>query len=232
MVGRFAPSYLSTYSASILSIVRDIANPSLNDPYFPLARHFSWFDGHSFASGVFVLDGGKSQESVSEAVNAYYAVYLLGKSMKLKELEDFGRILLAMEMRAAKTYWQMPSNSAIYEDEYAKNHMTGQVGSTKTVYTTWFGPLVEYVHLINMIPFTPITEELLSASFIREDFPVIQMKALDRPSPPMTEQWKGYAYLSQAIIDPDTAWHAVQSLNTFDDGNSKANSLFWIATRP
>ena len=31
--------------------------------FFPLSRHKSWFDGHSFASGLFPFANGKSQES-------------------------------------------------------------------------------------------------------------------------------------------------------------------------
>jgi endo-1,3(4)-beta-glucanase len=31
-----------------------------------------FFDGHSWASGLFVQNNGKSQESSSEAINAYY----------------------------------------------------------------------------------------------------------------------------------------------------------------
>ena len=96
-----------------------------NSPYFPLSRHFSWFDGHSFASGVFVLDGGKSQESVSEAINAYYAVHLLGVALQHDALADFGRLLASMEIQAAKLYWQMP-NSSIYDPVYAQNRMTGK----------------------------------------------------------------------------------------------------------
>lgn len=179
-----------------------------------------------------MLDGGKSQESVSEAINAYYSVYLLGLSIKSKVLEDFGRILLSMEMRSAREYWQMPANSSIYEPIYAANRMTGQIASTKTVYFTWFGQLDEYMHLINMIPFTPITEEFLNQSFVQEDYNVLRQKALSRVSPAMSQEWKGYAHMAQAIIDPSAAWEAIQNLTVFDDGNSRTNALFWVATRP
>ena len=44
------------------------------------------------------------QESSSEAVNAYYGVYLLGKARDDTDLADWGRLLLAMELRSAKKY--------------------------------------------------------------------------------------------------------------------------------
>lgn len=200
--------------------------------FFPFTRHFSWFDSHSFASGVYTLDGGKSQESVSEAVNAYYGVYLVGKSFKVPEVERMGHLLLAMEIRGAQTYWQMPSSSNIYEPIYTANKMTGQVAATKVSYTTWFGPEIEHMHLINMIPFTPITDAFLKPAYVQEEYPILQQQAFGRVEDPMEDRWKGYAYLDLAIIDPTTAWTKVQNMTFFDDGSSRTNSLYWIATRP
>ncbi len=177
------------------------------------------------------MDGGKSQESVSEAINAYYGVYLLGQSLHMKKLEQFGRTLLAMEMRAALTYWHLTED--IYGALYAKNKMTGQVACTKASYATWFGPVIEHMHLINIMPFTPITEAFMPASYVSEEYPVLVQGALNRSENPMAQIWRGYAYLDHAIIDPAAAWTEVQTeLSDFDDGNSRTNSLYWIATRP
>jgi len=232
VVAKFRPEFGNTHKAGILAITRDIASADANDKYFPFARHFSWFDGHSFASGVYTLEGGKSQESVSEAINAYYGVYLLGKALEIPQVEHMGHILLALEIRAAKTYWQMSSDSDIYEDVYARNKMTGQIASTKVSYTTWFGPEIEHMHLINMIPFTPITEALIAPSYVAEEYPVLQKEAFERKVDPIDARWSGYAYLDLAIIDPTQAWTRVNALGFFDDGSSLTNSLYWIATRP
>ncbi len=49
----------------------------------------------------------------------------------------------------------------------------------------------------------------------------------------MTEPgWKGFIYMDHAVIDPKTAWEEAQGLTGFDNGNSKTNTLYWIATRP
>jgi endo-1,3(4)-beta-glucanase len=55
-------------------LVRDYANPSPDDPYFPQSRAFDWFDGHSWAHGLFESWDGKDQESSSEDVMAAYAI--------------------------------------------------------------------------------------------------------------------------------------------------------------
>ena len=48
------------------TIVRDICNPDPTDPDFPFVRHKDFFDGHSWASGLFQQANGKGQESSSE----------------------------------------------------------------------------------------------------------------------------------------------------------------------
>lgn len=47
---------------------------------------------------------GAAQESSSEAVNGYYGVYLMGLARGDEELADWGRLLLAMELRSAKKW--------------------------------------------------------------------------------------------------------------------------------
>ena len=98
---------------ALLALVWDIANPpndgasrqatsptrtagngtpllqATSSSLFPVARHKDFYDGHSWASGLFPMANGKSQESVSEAVNAYYGATLLGHvvATRLKEGE-------------------------------------------------------------------------------------------------------------------------------------------------
>lgn len=84
-----------------------------------------------------------------------------------------------MQIRSTRRYWHMTENSDIYDGIFAANRMVGVVGSLDTVSSTWFGSNVEYSHCINMMPFTPITEELLLHSFIKQEWPVLA-GALDR----------------------------------------------------
>lgn len=57
---------------------------------------------------------GKNQESSSEAVNAYYAIALLGQASGNAALEGWGRLLLANEITAARKYTQVYSGNDIY----------------------------------------------------------------------------------------------------------------------
>lgn len=35
-----------------MNLIRDIASPSAQDPYFPPTRHKDWYLGHSWAQGL------------------------------------------------------------------------------------------------------------------------------------------------------------------------------------
>lgn len=235
VAARFDPSFGKRFKPYWLSLAYDIANPLAKgdqgasgpaSPLFPLARHKDFYDGHSWASGLFDQANSKSQESVSEATNAYYGVSraeaaptlgralplpyqpifqfppptthhalllalyshcssrafppsplrspqtianprslahsagtgvaLLGWSLGDSILQDFGRLLLAMEVSAAQLYWQIRPDSVVYPSSFSgANSMVGVVGATNVRASTWFGANVEYVHCINMMPFTP-----------------------------------------------------------------------------
>ena len=45
-------------------------------------------------------------------------------------------------------------------------------------------------------------------------------------------QWAGFVALAAAVVLPVEAWANITALDTFDAGNSKTNSFYWIATRP
>merc|ERR1711872_480351 len=42
---------------------------------------------------------------------------------------------------------------------------------------------------------------------------------------------KGYVVMAHAIIDPQAAFAEALNLRDYDDGNTKSNTLWWIATR-
>ena len=176
ILGRAKPEFISQYGPHIDAIFYDVANNgNANDEiFFPFARHKSWFDGHSFASGLFPFADGKSQESSSEAVNCYYGAFLYSRvRWGDRKIVDYTRLLLATEITGAKTYWHMtpPTNNTLatttrsvlsvpYTPEFQANFMVGNLGMTDVTSTTWFGTDNIFVHLINFMPVSPITSEL------------------------------------------------------------------------
>ncbi|GAB5372651.1 hypothetical protein AAMO2058_001683200 [Amorphochlora amoebiformis] len=210
---------------------------------FPKARHKDFFDGHSWASGLFKMMDGREQESCSEAVHAYYAVSLMGRVLKDPKMETTGRVLCGMEIQAARTYYQIPGLAietypslfpgGLYPPIFSRSAMVGVMGGNMASHTTWFGSNVEFVHGIQMIPFSPVTPDLLPTTFVQREFGQLAA-SLVRTDPKIMPSWEGYVRMAQAIIDPKGALWGLQTLDPaqFDDGNSYTNALFWIMSRP
>ncbi|MFZ5893161.1 MAG: glycosyl hydrolase [Myxococcota bacterium] len=227
VVARFRPTWAASWATKILMLVRDIANPSASDPHFPRFRNLDWFVGHSWAAGLFPFGDGRNQESTSEAVNAWAAVELLGNALGNARLQKVGEAMRLVETASARAYWQIETGNTIYDEPYASRHVVGVLWETKVDFATFFGSNPEYIYGIQMIPFTPASESLLPSSWMRTIEPQIasaRMSAVDG--------WKGLLWMGTAVHDRSAAWNGAQQLSAYDDGNSRTNTLYWIATRP
>jgi endo-1,3(4)-beta-glucanase len=250
IMGKIDPMFLARFGPNVDAIFHDVAHP-LNgysqevEPsnfFFPLARHKSWFDGHSFATGLFPFATGKSQESSSEAANCYYGAYLWSMvrhadSSADSDLTDFARLLLSTEIRSAKTYWHMTppntmniSNTSLYTPEFRENYMVGNLGMLDVTASTWFGEDPIYVHLINALPITALTAELFDKEYVKQEYPYLMEAGVESAE----MAWRGYAVGIHAIIDPGEAWKEAQDLLSYqlDSGLSKSQLLYWISQRP
>eukprot|EP00667_Euglena_gracilis_P003406 EG_transcript_3416 len=211
-----------------VALARDIANPSPKDPWFPVYRHFDWYAGHSWASGLMAFTDGRNQESSSECLNGWYGLMLYGKAIGDRNLQRTGASLLAHEMRGAKKYWHSTSDSSVYPEGFSENKGVGMIWGDKVDYNTWFGAGVVYALGINMIPFTPLSEIYLDQKWMAEAHPVLA-KGL---AVGYTDDWAAVVHLAEAVIDPAKAWRKIEKLGHFDDGMSRSNAMWWIATRP
>ena len=245
-------TFVTKYGQYVDAIFHDVAHYSNGDSqevpkknlFFPLARHKSWYDGHSFATGMFPFGNGKSQESSSEAVNCYYGAYLWARARRGElvggsELVDFTRLLLAMEIRGAKSYWHMlptekgsngtKSKQESYTSDFRKNYMVGNVGMLDVSANTWFGNDPLYVHMINALPITAITAVLFEQEYVSKEYPFLMGS---RSGVEMA--WRGYTNSIESIFDPEKAWSDSQKLVSYelDSAISKSQVLFFIATRP
>ncbi|ORX90752.1 glycoside hydrolase [Basidiobolus meristosporus CBS 931.73] len=229
VVGRYDRGWLDAYRVPILAILKDYANPFHEDPMFPRFRHKDVYDGHSWASGLFEFADARNQESTSEAVNAYYAVYLLGLAWEDRDLQEAGQFLLSTELRSSRVYWQMGESSEIYDPRFKANKCVGIVWGCKVDYVTWFGDLPEYMHCIQYLPFTPITPLLLTPSWIHEQTGILE-RVLARKDPIVEPKWVAYILMALGIVDKDKASGRMLEVTEFDDGNTATNSWYWLAT--
>jgi endo-1,3(4)-beta-glucanase len=208
------------------TLIRDVTNPSSADSAFIPFRNFDWYSGHSWSQGLFESGDGKDQESTSEEVNYHYGVMLWGQASGNQHVERLGKFMLAVATRSIQTYFLMDSNNVVHPPQFAANKVTGIFFENKAHYTTWFGANAEYIHGIQMLPMTPVTDSVRTQKFIREEWVIIGSLA-ER----LTSAWKSVLYMNYAMIDPEAAYQVLRT-TLLDDGLTRSWALFWASTRP
>ena len=59
IIGHLDPTWITGNKDYVNTLVRDVANPSAKDPFFPVYRSFDWHNGHSWAHGLYASVDGK-----------------------------------------------------------------------------------------------------------------------------------------------------------------------------
>ncbi|KAG1700091.1 hypothetical protein DVH05_011904 [Phytophthora capsici] len=214
----------------VWTLLRDVANPSSDDTYFPKFRHFSWFLGHSYSHGVTPMADGKDEESTSEDVNFFYGMMLWGKVTEKKAVEDLGSLMLRLNARAVRTYFLMTSDNTIHPPQFVPNHVTGIFFDNKVDYATWFSAEKYCIHGIQMIPVSPINGLVRTKTFIQEEWDDILSKEAIVTSVDTTNAWLSLLLVNQAVINQADAL-AKLATAAMDDGLTRSWALYNAASR-
>jgi len=184
------------YFERVMLMIRDIANPSVKDIYFPVFRQKDWYLGNSWASGIALFGSrpylnGRNQESSSEAIAAYEAVAMYGstmmkafgngKSISASDNEaaytacqvfNIGRFLATTEIRSADRYWHVysPKKDEVYPDSYTPA-VVSMMWDTMAQFQTWFGSAPFLAYGIQLLPLTPISERRDTDQWLRQLYP-------------------------------------------------------------
>ena len=97
--------------AWVNTLIRDYANPSSKDFEFPFSRSFDWYNGHSWAKGLFDSADGKDQESSSEDAFTSYALKMWGRAIGDANQELRGSLMLSIQARSFQYYYLMESDN-------------------------------------------------------------------------------------------------------------------------
>ncbi|CAF3500167.1 unnamed protein product [Rotaria socialis] len=227
IIAHLDPNYVSKIRDWVEGLIRDASNPSSLDTSFPQFRYFDWFSGHSWSQGLFESADGKDQESTSEEINFHYGIALWGLATKSSTIEGLGRLMLGTAKRAIQTYFLMNNDNTVMPQQFIANKVTGIFFENKADYTTWFGTNPEFIHGIQMIPCTPITEEIRLVKFVEEEWVTILSKIVHNAVP----EWKSLLYMNYAIINRHEAFIQLTNVS-LDNGVSRTWALYWAATRP
>lgn len=233
VLAKIDPAWGKQYKPQAYSLVTDFMN--LGQRYnsdYPRLRCFDLYKLHSWASGLTEFEDGRNQESTSEAVNAYYAAALMGLAYGDSRLVDTGSTLLALEIRATQTWWQVKVEDNLYEEEFAKdNRIVGILWANKRDSKLWWAPAEcrECRLSIQVLPLLPVTETLFFDTVYAKELVEWTLPSLKNKT--NVEGWKGFTYALQGIYDKTTALNKIRMLTGFDDGNSFSNLLWWIHSR-
>jgi endo-1,3(4)-beta-glucanase len=227
-VAKFDPTWATTNVIEKINLfARDIINPSKDDPFFPEFRGKDWYCGHGWAAGLAVLGDGNNQESTSEDINAWYGALCWFSAIGNTEMKNIARLSLTLSQRSAQKYWHITDNS-IYTKPFSDNLIVGILWSTKAYFGTFFGDNEEYIHGIQMIPFTPISKlSFPNIAYNNSHWNYITNKILSKAN--VESGWLGLLYKQRALTDPNDAWVKIKNITNFDNGDSKTASLAFIS---
>ncbi|GAB7327640.1 hypothetical protein MBLNU13_g11481t1 [Cladosporium sp. NU13] len=191
-----------TNKAWVNTLVRDYANPTTDDPYFPFSRNFDYFHGHSWAKGLFASADGKDQESSSEDTMASYAIKMWGSVIGDKAMESRGNLMLAIQARSLDNYYLYRDSNEVQPREYIGNRAAGILFENKIDHVTYFGNKIEYIQGINMIPVMPFSTVTRRRDFVQTEWDQFFAKNISS----IQDGWRGILMANQALIDPEASY--------------------------
>ncbi|KAK0672085.1 glycosyl hydrolase family 81-domain-containing protein [Cercophora samala] len=199
IIGHLDPSWIPANKAYVNMLVRDVANPSAADQYFPVWRNFDWYHGHSWAHGLFDTLDGKDQESSSEDTMASYALKMWGTVSGDQNLAARGNLMLAVQARSLNSYYLYTESNTVQPKNFIGNKVAGILFENKVDHTTYFGTNIEYVQGIHMLPLLPHTPMVRKKEFVREEW---EAYFSGGRAEQVTGGWKGILMGNYGTIDP------------------------------
>ncbi|KAI5464619.1 glycosyl hydrolase [Mariannaea sp. PMI_226] len=219
-IGYYDKTWLAANKAYVQTLIRDYANPSASDPYFPQFRSFDWYHGHSWAHGLFASWDGKDQESSSEDVMSAYALLIWGKVIKDADMIARAQLQLAIQARAMRIYYLYTSDNTNQPSKFIGNKVAGILFENKIHHTTYFDDHIESIQGIHMIPVIAPSAYIRSNAFVTQEWNTFFASGkIDK----IANAWKSIIYASYANVDPVKAWNyfSSKSFNTnYIDGGA------------
>jgi len=131
----YYPSWAQANRERIVSIARDVGNPSFDDQFFPIVRNKDFYVGISWATGV--VGGLRQAESSTEAINCYHGLAALGQALGDTTMQQVGQLMLATEIRSVRHYYHVRSyNRGIFPPHIQQYGTIGQFAEDAIFYYT------------------------------------------------------------------------------------------------
>ncbi|KAJ5170259.1 Glycoside hydrolase family 81 [Penicillium coprophilum] len=206
IIGSLDPSWLAANKEWVNMLVRDASNSIADDPHFPFSRSFDWYNGHSWAKGLFESFDGKDQESTSEDTMFAYAIKMWGQTIGDASMEARGNVMLGILGRSLNNYFLMQDDNVNQPSNFIANRVTGILFENKVDHTTYFGANLEFVQGIHMLPLMPHSPFTRQKEFVQQEWQAIFAENASTPASKVDGGWKGVLYANLALVDPKASW--------------------------
>ncbi|MDD5102031.1 MAG: glycosyl hydrolase [Endomicrobiaceae bacterium] len=157
ILAMYDETFSKDYGGMVELLIKDIANTNRSDSNFPYMRSFDFYESHSWANGMGGADDrGIDQESSSEAMNAWSAIYLWGIATNNDDYKKLGIYLYSNENEAIKEYYfDIDTDKNILKSPYNHNSI-GILWGGLINYTLHFTPQnPQTIKGIQILPLTP-----------------------------------------------------------------------------
>ncbi|XP_038058080.1 uncharacterized protein LOC119729546 [Patiria miniata] len=258
----YAIAYYATYHKDwameeenydrIMTLARDVGNPSKADGFFPTVRQKDWYLGSSWATGI----GGEArqEESSSEAINGYHALAALGEALGHSALRAIGQLTLATEIRATRHYWHVrPYNQHLFPPLIREYGVIGQLQEDGIFYymLNWacapdqFPQTHACIVGIQLLPITAVSHLYMDKEWALNVQDICRWAIDPTTAPgattldprynldPVSTNWSSFCYALISKCDPETQAEAaeyIKSLETsqLEPGTGLASTLLFI----
>ncbi|MGL1885882.1 MAG: glycosyl hydrolase [Reichenbachiella sp.] len=158
------PEFLEDYKDMITLLAKEYANWDRNDDVLPFLRTFDPWLGHSHANGPGFHATGNDQESTSEAIQSWNALYMLGVALNDDDIVDAAIFGYNYETRAIHEYWY-DRDDENFPDGF-NFESAGILWLDGPTYALWFGGphTTFYKHAIQWIPISPASKYFVEDS--------------------------------------------------------------------
>ncbi|KAJ7168371.1 glycoside hydrolase family 81 protein [Mycena crocata] len=233
VIAKYDAAWWNTNKKFVTAFARDIGNPSTADPYFTVARCKDWFAGHSWASGIANGAGSRDQESVGEAVNAYYGLILFADILGNQDIKNWARLLWATEVDGAQTYWHLYPNANDPDTPYPEAGLRslttiGNVMDYQAGAWLFWGAQRSEIAAIQILPVTPINEGMYDTPWLNGVWNYVAAELVD---PGVGDDWKSIIYMAYGEVNPQLAFSRSTNITAWGFTTSQAFLLYHLSTR-
>ena len=234
----FDPSFAtaSQYKGIVDILVRDYASDDRNDTSFPYLRGFDAYEGHSWTNGRGGADDrGIDQESSSEAMNSWAAIYLWGVASNNQDLINLGIYGYATEAASVKEYY-FDADRTNYSATPWNHAAAGMLMDNFLNYGLWWGvgnPPIQFSQIILGIQIVPTAPAMLYLGYSPSNARAVYEDMWNKRNTSYLNIYRDLWLKFKALYDGAGAlndWKSTPNItSTIDEGNSATASFSFIS---